>query len=307
MRIDQLTNRYYNEYLRHMETKNYSQTTKNNYIFSLQKFFKYLRTRRTIMITNENISQILDEYQTALKQSGNYSNETINQYITRIKPFLTYCKLVYDIEPIRTEKNKQVKYLKTDEIKEILKTNKEIKNEKTSHKLEALICFMFNTGSRVNEITKLKIKDLQVNEKGENQVIIHGKGNKTAVLGIREDTLNKINIMLEDRENPKPNEPLFIGRAGKPLKERTIQKHFKELAKATDERLIKETGVNPELTKRFTPHSLRHSIAIYLLNVKEIPINLVKDYLRHESLNTTQHYLKISNKEVVSLGNEIIF
>ena len=307
MRLNQLTNRYYKSYLRHMETKNYSQTTKDNYIFSLQKFFKFLRARHTIIISNENISQILDEYQTALKQSGNYSNETINQYITRVKPFLTYCKLVYDIEPIRTEKNKQVKYLKTDEIKEILKTNREIKNEKTSHKLEALICFMFNTGSRVNEITKLKIKDLQVNEKGENTVIVHGKGNKTAVLGIREDTINKINIMLEDRGNPEPNEPLFIGRAGKPLKERTIQKHFKELAKATDERIIKETGTDPELTKRFTPHSLRHSIAIYLLNVKDTPINLVKEYLRHESLNTTQHYLKISNKEVVSLGNEIIF
>lgn len=307
MRLDQLTNKYYTSYLRHMETKNYSQTTKNNYIFSLQKFFKYLRTRHTIRITNENISLILDEYQTALKQSGKYSNETINQYITRVKPFLTYCKLVYDIEPIKTEKNKQIKYLKTDEIKEILKTNKEIKNEKTSHKLEALICFMFNTGSRVNEITKLKIKDLQVNEIGENQVIINGKGNKTAVLGINQATVNKINIMLEDRENPKPNEPLFIGRAGKPLKERTIQKHFKELAKATDERLIKENGVNPELTKRFTPHSLRHSIAIYLLNVKEKPINTVRQHLRHESINTTQHYLTVSNKEVVSLGNEILF
>ena len=79
MRLDQLTNKYYTSYLRHMETKNYSQTTKNNYIFSLQKFFKYLRTRHTIRITNENISLILDEYQTALKQSGKYSPKTIKK------------------------------------------------------------------------------------------------------------------------------------------------------------------------------------------------------------------------------------
>jgi len=306
MRTTQLTNRYYNGYLKYMETKNYSETTKNNYKFSLQKFFKYLQ-KRTHIINNENIKMYLEDYQTQLKASGNYSDETINQYITQLKPFLTYCKLVYDIEPIKTEKNRQIKYLKTDEIKEILKTNREMKNPKTSHKLEALICFMFNTGSRVNEITKLKIKDLQVNENGQNTIIINGKGNKTAVLGINQDTLEKINIMLEDRPGHKPGEPLFIGRAGTPLKERTIQKHFKELAKATDERLTKETGINPNLTKRFTPHSLRHSIAIYLLNVKGEPINTVRQHLRHESINTTQHYLTVSNKEVVNLGNEITF
>lgn len=307
MRITQLTNQKYNEYITHMETKNYSQTTKNNYKFSLQKFFNYLENRRTERVTNDNINAILESYQQYLKQSGKYSNETINQYLTRIKPFLTYCKLVYDIEPIKTEKNKQIKYLKKEEIGEILKTNKEIKNQKTSHKLEALICFMFNTGSRVNEVTKLKIKDLQVNENGQNTIIINGKGNKTAVLGISQDTLEKINIMLEDRPGHKPDEPLFIGRAGNPLKERTIQKHFKQLAKATDERLIKENGTNPNLIKRFTPHSLRHSIAIYLLNVKGEPINTVRQHLRHESINTTQHYLTVSNKEVVNLGNEIKF
>ena len=307
MKITELTNERYNNYLRYMETKNYSQTTKNNYVFTLNKFFTFLENRRTEFITNENINELLESYQTHLKESGNHSNETINQYITRLKPFLTYCKLVYDIEPIRTEKNKQVKYLTSEEIKEILKTNKEIKNEKTSRKLEALICFMFNTGSRVNEITKLKIKDISTDENGQYKVIINGKGNKTAVLGINGDTISKINIMLEDRPGADPNDPLFIGRGGGPLKERTIQKHFKELAKATDERLTKETGKTPELIKRFTPHSLRHSIAIYLLNVKQTPINLVKDYLRHESLNTTQHYIKISNKEVVNLGNETIF
>lgn len=307
MKITELTNERYNNYLRYMETKNYSQTTKNNYVFTLNKFFTFLENRRTEFITNDNINELLENYQTHLKESGNHSNETINQYITRLKPFLTYCKLVYDIEPIRTEKNKQVKYLTSEEIKEILKTNKEIKNEKTSRKLEALICFMFNTGSRVNEITKLKIKDISTDENGQYKVIINGKGNKTAVLGINGDTISKINIMLEDRPNAEPNDPLFIGRGGGPLKERTIQKHFKELAKATDERLTKETGKNPELIKRFTPHSLRHSIAIYLLNVKQTPINLVKDYLRHESLNTTQHYIKISNKEVVNLGNETLF
>ena len=305
MRLDQFTNKYYTSYLRHIETKNYSQTTINNYIFSLQKFFRYLKIRQTIRITNENINLILENYQKYLKDSGNYSNETINQYITRLKPYLTFCKLVYDIKPIKTEKNKQIKYLKVDEIKEILKTNRQIKNEKTSHKLEALIYFMFTTGSRVNEITKLKIKDLQVNENNKHVILIHGKGNKTALVGLSDDAISKINIMLEDRENLEPNAPLFVGRGGKPLKERTIQKHFKELAKATDKRVLNESGINPNLTKRFTPHSLRHSVAIYLLNVKHTPINLVKEVLRHENLNTTQHYLKISNNDVINLQNEI--
>lgn len=306
IRVSQLKGVEYPKYIKYMETKEFSETTKNNYKFSIENFFKFLKNENIPILNNKNINGVLYSYQKELKKSGKYSNETINQYLTRLKPFLLKCGLAYDIEPIKTEKNKQIKYLTSDEIKEILKTNKQIKNEKTGHKLEAIICLMFNTGARVGEITKLKIGDIKTNENNKNEIILHGKGNKTAKLGLNNDTLNKINIMLEDRENPQPNEPLFIGRAGKPLKERTIQKHFKELAKATDERLIKETGVNPELTKRFTPHSLRHSIAIYLLNVKKEPINTVQECLRHENINTTQHYLKISNEEIITLQNEII-
>ena len=196
---------------------------------------------------DEDDSDEFAELDGLIREEDRIRTKEESKVILGLEDMNTYIIRPNSIVVIRTEKNKQVKYLTREEIKEILKTNKEIKNEKTSRKLEALICFMFNTGSRVNEVTKLKIKDITTDETGKYQIIINGKGNNTAVLGINEDTVNKINTMLEDRPNAKPNDPLFIGRGGGSLKERTIQKHFKELAKATDERLTKETGKTPNL------------------------------------------------------------
>ena len=62
------------------------------------------------------------------------------------------------------------------------------------------------------------------------------------------------------------SEPLFINKYGTVLSVRSIQKYFNKIGSITDKRLA-DNGKAPEpsIASRFTPHSLRHSLAIYLL------------------------------------------
>lgn len=308
LNINQFECEYHN-YIKFLKVKEYSDRTVENYSYSIDKFILYLRECGIDDVGNGNIRVLLEDYQKYLKSSGKYTNTSINQYFLRLGSFLRHLNFFYRIDPIKTEKNSEIKYLTTGEIREIIKTipiGKSHRRKKgVPEKLEAIICFMFNTGARVSEVTKVNINDIRKTSDGNYYVILHGKGNKTSKVGLTEATYSRLLRMLSFRKEYDETDPLFVNFRNERLSTRGIQKYFHELGIETDERLMRETGHDHEIAKRFTPHSLRHSLAIYLLNVKKVPINIVKEVLRHESIVTTQHYLKISNDEVISTLNNI--
>lgn len=164
---------------------------------------------------------------------------------------------------------------------------------------------MFYSGARVIEIEKLNINDI-AKDNTSAYVILRGKGNKTIQQPITTKVYNMIQDIIKDRNNKELNAPLFINQYNKRLKVRDIQRTIKKIAIATDKAIAEDKWVAPEPTieSRLTPHALRHSYAIYLLMDKNRPINEVKGLLRHESITTTEKYLKLSNKD---LRNTYIF
>ena len=66
---------------------------------------------------------------------------------------------------------------------------------------------------------------------------------------------------------------------------------FTKLGKATDERIYDEEGYDPKIRERLTPFSLRHSLAIQLLNENE-ELSLVQKTLGHKHIISTQEYIK---------------
>ena len=82
------------------------------------------------------------------------------------------------------------------------------------------------------------------------------------------------------------DEALFITRTGERIKRRDIQRIVPEYAK--------EAGIN----KKVTPHTLRHSIAIHLLD-RGMDLGYVQAFLRHASASSTQVYAhEVSNRRL---------
>ena len=58
---------------------------------------------------------------------------------------------------------------------------------------------------------------------------------------------------------------------------------------------------NLNINPRMSSHVFRHSLARYLLINKDVPINQVKDILRHSKIETTSKYLTTSQEEITNI------
>ncbi|KZX16730.1 tyrosine recombinase XerD [Methanobrevibacter cuticularis] len=65
----------------------------------------------------------------------------------------------------------------------------------------------------------------------------------------------------------------------------------------TDKRL-KEQGKSTNYQEKLTPHTPRHSSAIYLLNIAKRPMNEVQQLLGHTNIATTQIYTRVDNEDM---------
>ena len=155
----------------------------------------------------------------------------------------------------------------------------------------AIIETMYSCGLRVSEIISLKISDLFF-EEGFIRVI--GKGDKQRFVPIHLTAQEYIVSYCKHYRNKlKPQKEsediVFLNRRGKKLTRQMIFIILKELA-------IKIT-----LSKKISPHTLRHSFATHLLK-NGADLSAIQQMLGHESITTTEIYVHLDKsylKEVV--------
>ena len=82
----------------------------------------------------------------------------------------------------------------------------------------------------------------------------------------------------------------YIFSKEEPLTTRNIQK------------IIKGTKIRAGISKKVTPHTLRHSFATHLLE-QGTDIRLIQTMLGHSSLNTTQVYTHVSSEQIKKVAN----
>ncbi len=144
-----------------------------------------------------------------------------------------------------------------------------------------LILFAIQTGLRVSEITGLRI-DQQVLGTGPH-VRCHGKGRKERVTPLTRQTVSALGRWLRERGGSE-EEVVFPSRRGGPLSSDAVQKLVAKYAGIAAEKC-------PSLReKRVTPHVLRHTTAVELLQAG-VDRSTIALWLGHESIATTQIYL----------------
>ncbi len=288
--------------------RNLSETTIKNYYTSNHIFIKYLKEKNIILNYEDDdgdISEILKKYIIYLRKEENNKYSTINKYLQQIISFLEYLKIKIMIDlPKDDSKNKKIKYLKHDEIKKVLDII-----PKSAIRDKAIIQTLYRTGLRVSELANLKKHDLNLNsqEKAIAIDVEDGKGGKDRRVYIDQPTLKLINKMIykRTRKNKKDrNDYLFLARTGNVISPRSIEHLVKKYAIATDQKLAKE-HIKTNFEKKLTPHSLRHSFTIYLLNHAHKPINEVQTLLGHSNIATTQIYSKIDDESIKNSYSEI--
>lgn len=147
----------------------------------------------------------------------------------------------------------------------------------------ALLLFLYNSGARASEAAGLCIADLDLAATATPSVRILGKGRKERRCPLWKKTATELALLVGERS---PTERVFLNRRGHPLTRFGIYNLLKvcvECARKCTPSL---------LTKRVSPHTLRHSTATHLLRAG-VDINTIRSWLGHVSLDTTQVYAEM--------------
>jgi site-specific recombinase XerD len=145
----------------------------------------------------------------------------------------------------------------------------------------ALLLFLYNCGARVSEAAGLQWDDLQL--AAPRQVRLRGKGKKERLLPLWAETANALH-RLRGISGGSGGQCVFVNRLGQPLTRDGIAyvltKHA--TAAARDKPALQR--------KHITPHVLRHSCAVALLQ-SGTDVTVIRDDLGHASVSTTGRYI----------------
>lgn len=180
------------------------------------------------------------------------------------------------------------KFIYENEIKEFF-TSIDITTERGKRD-KLIFLLLYGSGLRVSELTDLKLKDLNIDDR---VISVHGKGSKDRLVPINKETqeLFKVYLLsarpvLLSKSDNLDNDNVFLNFKGTSLTSRGVRDIL--------ERLIRETSS----TLRVSPHTFRHSFATHLLN-NGMDVRMVQELLGHSNLSTTQIYTKISKESLV--------
>ncbi|RIK79727.1 MAG: site-specific tyrosine recombinase XerD [Planctomycetota bacterium] len=149
----------------------------------------------------------------------------------------------------------------------------------------ALLELLYATGCRVSEVSRLRMRDLDL---AERYCQCHGKGDKQRIVPLGERAIQAIGRYLHDERGklagkraPSP-EWLLLSARGERLRRERIWELIKRYAV--------RVGVSPDVS----PHTLRHSFATHLL-AGGADLRQVQELLGHASIATTQIYTHVDH------------
>jgi len=153
------------------------------------------------------------------------------------------------------------------------------------HRDRTLLLFLYNTGARAQEVADLRIGNIDWDP---SRVRLHGKGNKWRLCPLWADTIRHLRVLLGPPPYD-PEAPVFVSQRGCPLGRFGIYKLVRRHAARFDHpQAVPERG-------RVTPHVFRHTTAVHLLEAG-VEVNVIRGWLGHASLTTTNRYAEINAK-----------
>jgi len=165
-------------------------------------------------------------------------------------------------------------------------------NKETGFRDKVLLSLMYASGARAQEICDLTVGNIQFYPKGAT-LNIKGKGGKARRIGIPNAcaVMLKQYIVYRNLSN-KPERHVFSSQTHEQMTVSCIEEIFKKyvsIAKNENPSLFQENS--------YPPHSMRHSTASHMLEAG-VPLVVIKNFLGHVSLQSTQIYAEISQNTV---------
>lgn len=281
------------QYLTHLEIqKGRSLNTIENYRRYLLRFLTYSAVTKPTDITD----QVIIDYQLKLNRTQTSRGTTLakstqNYHMIALRNFLKYLVRmeITSLAPERVELAKTpdreldlISRVELDRLRNIYQD----KNDEVSLRNQAIIELLFSSGLRVSELVALN-RDCGW-QHGEFSV--RGKGNKVRLIFVSDHAIEVVRKYIDKRVDI--DEALFV-RLQKSQNEDTSLR----LTTRSIERIVKKAATMAGISKKVTPHVLRHAYATDLLR-NGADIRSVQNLLGHADISTTQIYTHVTNERL---------
>ena len=289
------------EFLEYLEIeRGRSLLTVKNYDHYLTRFLEYAKTDDPGKLTESMVR----EYRLWLnRQPGTKigrSTETLkrktqNYYLIALRAFLKYLRKqgINSLNPERIElakvSERSLDLISSAELDRLMKapdtsTLKGLRDK-------AILELLFSTGLRVSELCSLSIEDVDLSR---DEFSVRGKGDKIRVVFLSDSARGALKAYLKERKDM--DDAMFV-QYGKNVKQAQKDNKDLRLTPRSVQRIIKRYATMAGITRKVTPHVIRHSFATDLLS-NGADLRSVQALLGHANIATTQVYTHVTDKHL---------
>lgn len=250
--------------------------------------------RKITKLTLQDLSaERVQQFLRHLEQGRHNHIRTRNHRLTALRTFYDYlagrvpelletCERVAAI-PTKRVAPPQTIYLDGEEVTALLRAVPSCGRHAVRDR--ALLLFLYNTGARAQEVAELQVANLDLSS--QPRVRLHGKGDKWRTCPLWAETTRQLQLLLDRQAPASPENPVFASRLGRALTRFGIYKIVRRYARS----VVAKGQLSP--TKKVSPHVFRHTAAVHLLE-SGVEVNVIRGWLGHVSLETTNRYAEIT-------------
>ena len=277
--------------------RNLSPNTIRAYRDTFTLLLRYCRDQRGIPLERLSLKQIdvplVEAFIDHLEHDRHASIRTRNYRLAALHAFFRYvqsevpdhlleCQRIIAI-PLRRHPRTTVGYLAKEDLARIL-AQPDVRTG-AGRRDAVLLSVLYDTGARVQELIDMSAGDVRLEPPA--QVRLFGKGQKMRAVPLMDATARLLRDHLRESGLDRPDlfeQPLFQNRQGARLSRWGVRYIL-------DKHVQAARDVHPGFTQPVTPHTLRHTKGMHLLQ-SGVSLEIIRDFLGHEHVLTTQIYAR---------------
>jgi len=273
------------QYLEYIEIeRGRSLKTVENYDRYLIKFLEFAKIKDPSGITDD----LVRKYRMFLNRRG-LKKKTQNYYLIALRNFLKYLSRI-EIESLPPERielaktgDRQIDLISQDELIRLLgsPSGSDIGDLRD----KAILEMLFSTGLRISELCSLDRESVDLKK---DDFSVRGKGEKIRIVFLSGRAKTALKNYLDKRVDIE--DPLFVNL-------NSTKDGPWRLTPRSIERIVGKCAIKAGISKKVTPHIIRHCFATDLLEAGA-DLRSVQSLLGHSSITTTQIYTHVTNRQL---------
>lgn len=278
-RLTEVERTLLNNFYLYLKGKRYSPSTIQTYTMFVADFVNFHTQTPLDELTNRSVELFIESVFIDRK----YSISSQRQFISALKVFMVFYPhtKISELSLVRPKKSRMLpNVLSQEEVLRIVQVTKNLKHR-------VIIVLLYSSGLRIGEITSLQLKNIDVERRQVK--VVSGKGRKDRFVVLASSFLP---LLLNYLTTYTPKIYFIEGPEGERYSESSIRK------------FLGKSVLLAKITKKVTPHTLRHSYATHLLE-NGVGLRHIQELLGHAKPETTMIYTHVAKKDLLDIKSPL--